>query len=169
MCAPTSVVVNRVSEQQQHVQPQPLVLWARLARDCAARTDRGAPSGSRFRRARCRAFDEVFWEHKMTRALERGTYYCRVCSSLPGLKRRFARRDRHFRAGARIAADAGFARFHGEDAEAAQFDAVALLQRALHLLEHGLHGHLGFGLGDAGLVDDFVDDVELDQNAPPAA
>src|SRR4051794_1059532 len=65
-------------------------------------------------------------------------------------------------AGARVAADAGLARTHVEDAEAAKFDAVALGERFLHGLEDGLNGHLGFCLGDAGLGHHFVDDVELD-------
>ena len=38
---------------------------------------------------------------------------------------RFARRNGHFGAGARIAADPGLARTHVEDSEASQFDAFA--------------------------------------------
>src|SRR3954466_9556867 len=63
---------------------------------------------------------------------------------------------------ARVATDTSFARTHVEDAEAAEFDAVALGERFLHGLEDGLNGHLGFCLGDAGLGHHFVDDIELD-------
>ena len=45
----------------------------------------------------------------------------------------FARRNVDFGAGARVAADAGFAGAHVEDAEAAQFDAVAA-DRAFFML-----------------------------------
>ena len=77
----------------------------------------------------------------------------------------FAGRNGDFRAGARIAADAGLARLHVEDAEAAQFDAVAVLERFLHPLEDRLDRHLGLGLGDAGPVHHFVDDIQLDHDA----
>src|ERR1019366_2819533 len=76
-----------------------------------------------------------------------------------------AGRDRDFRAGARIASDPRFARFHVEDSEATQFDAVARFERFLHGFEDRLDCHFGFGLGDAGAIHDFVDDVQLDQNS----
>lgn len=83
----------------------------------------------------------------------------------------FAGRDGDFCARTRIAADAGFTGFHGKDAEAAEFDPVAMFQSPFHFFKHGLHGHFGLGLGDTGLVDHFVDDIELDQtillNAAP--
>src|SRR5207249_3591587 len=67
-----------------------------------------------------------------------------------------------FSSGPRIASDAGLSRAHVEHAEAAQLDAVALGQSALHALEDRLHRLLGFCLGDAGLSHNFVDDIELD-------
>src|SRR5262249_39119954 len=73
----------------------------------------------------------------------------------------FAGRNVDLSAGARIAADAGLARTHIEHAEAAQFDAFALPQRLLHAGENCLYRQLSLGLGDAGLVDHFVDDIEL--------
>src|ERR1700722_12116007 len=81
----------------------------------------------------------------------------------------FARRNRNFSASARITADAGLARSHVEDAKAPQLIAIALLQRPPHALENGFDSELGLGLGNAGLVHDFVDDVELDHGLLPAA
>ena len=78
----------------------------------------------------------------------------------------FAGRNRDLRARARIASDAGFARLDGEHAETAKFNAVALFERALHFSEDGLDGHFGLRLGDSRLIDNFVDDIELDQGVP---
>jgi len=75
-----------------------------------------------------------------------------------------ARRYAHFSACTRVATDAGLAGTNVEDAEAAQFNAIALRQSLLHTLEDGLDGHFRFGLGDSRLVHDFVDDVEFDHN-----
>src|SRR5208283_5609706 len=75
---------------------------------------------------------------------------------------RLAGRDVDFRAGARVASDAGLARPHGEDAEAAQLNAVTVRQSLLHAFENGFDRHFGLGFGDAGLVDDFVDQVQFD-------
>jgi len=55
--------------------------------------------------------------------------------------------------------DAGLPRFHIENTEATQFNAVALRQGFLHGFEHGLYSHLSFSLGDARAVDDLIDDV----------
>src|ERR1700690_2670104 len=74
----------------------------------------------------------------------------------------FAGRDVDLRTGARIAPDAGLARPYGEDAKAPQLNAIALGERLLHAFEHGFDRHLRLGLGDAGLVDDFVDQVQFD-------
>ena len=49
--------------------------------------------------------------------------------------------------------------------EAAELDAVALFESALHFFKHGFDGHLRFGLRDAGLIHDLVNDIELDQKA----
>src|SRR5262245_50115685 len=76
-----------------------------------------------------------------------------------------SRRNGNFRTGARIAADAGLARLDVEDAKSPQFNAIALLESLLHGLKDGLDGHFGLGLGDAGTVHNFVDDIELDQGS----
>src|SRR5690348_8120260 len=73
-------------------------------------------------------------------------------------------RNGNFRASARIAPDACLARLDVEDAEAAQFDTVALLEGLLHRFEDGLYRHLSFGFSNAGPIHDFVDDVQLDQD-----
>jgi hypothetical protein len=57
----------------------------------------------------------------------------------------FARSDGDFCSGPRIAADACFAWFNSEDAEAAQFDAIASNQSLLHAFEDGVY--CGFCLG----------------------
>src|SRR4051794_16025789 len=75
----------------------------------------------------------------------------------------FAGGNRYFRAGAGVAANAGLAGFDGENAEAAEFDAITMFEGALHLLEYSFDGHFSLGFGDARLVNDFVDDVELNQ------
>jgi hypothetical protein len=76
----------------------------------------------------------------------------------------FAWWDAHLGASARIAADAGLARTDIEDSETPQFDSIALRQSLFHALEDGFHSHFSFGLGNARLVHDFVDDVEFDHN-----
>src|SRR5271169_6883243 len=75
---------------------------------------------------------------------------------------RFAGRYVDLRAGARVASDAGLARPHGEDAEAAQFDAIAPRQRLLHALKYGFNGGFGLGFGDSGFGDNFVDQIQFD-------
>src|SRR5262249_13475924 len=70
-------------------------------------------------------------------------------------------RNRNFGAGARIASDAGFSRTNVKYTKSAQFNAVAFGERALHALKNSLHRHLSFGFGNAGPVDDLVDDVEF--------
>src|SRR5882724_2840661 len=77
--------------------------------------------------------------------------------------------NRDFRTGSRVASDAGFARPYIEHAKASQFNAVTLSQGAAHALENSFDSQLSLGLGNAGLVDDFVDDVELDHWLLPAA
>ncbi len=56
-----------------------------------------------------------------------------------------ARRDVDLFAGAGIAADASLARLYAEDAEAAEFDALAAAKSLLQRFENGLDGLLGFG------------------------
>src|SRR5256885_1270012 len=81
----------------------------------------------------------------------------------------FAGRDRNFRAGARVPSDAGLSRPYVEHAKAPQFNAIAFGECSLHAFENSFHGRLGLGLGDAGLVDHFVDDVELNHRRLPTA
>jgi hypothetical protein len=73
----------------------------------------------------------------------------------------FARWDTDFRAGARVAANAGLPGLDVEDAKSTQFNAVALGKGSLHGLKDGFDRHLGLGLGDACAVDDLIDDVQL--------
>ena len=75
--------------------------------------------------------------------------------------------DVDFCAGAGIAADARFAGFYGEDAEAAEFDAVALGEGGLHGAEDGVDRGFGLGAGQAGALDDALDEVLLDQAGTP--
>ena len=77
----------------------------------------------------------------------------------------FPRRDSHLRASSRVPSDAGFPRTHVEDSEATQLNAISLAERLLHGLEDCLHRHLRFRLCDSRSVNDFVNDVELDQAA----
>jgi hypothetical protein len=78
-------------------------------------------------------------------------------------------RNGNFGAGARIASDAGLARAYVEDAKAPQLNAIALGERFFHALENSFDGELGFGLGDAGFIDDFVNDIQLDHEGLPLA
>jgi hypothetical protein len=74
-----------------------------------------------------------------------------------------ARGDGNFGARARIAPNTGLAWPHVEDAKAPQLDPLTLAECALHTLKDRFDGHLGLGFGDSGPVDNFVDDIELDQ------
>ena len=64
----------------------------------------------------------------------------------------FAWRDVDFFAGARIAADAGFARLDAEDAEAAQLDALSAAERILERFEYRLDRLFRLGAADVGVV-----------------
>ena len=75
----------------------------------------------------------------------------------------FSGSDADLSAGARIAADAGFARADAEDAESAQLDAVAGSQSLLQPLENGVDRGLGFGPRETCPFNDVMDDVLLDQ------
>ena len=74
----------------------------------------------------------------------------------------FARRDVNLFSGARIAADAGLARFDTEDAEASEFDALAAAESLLQGFENSLDGLLGLGAADVRRGDYGIYDVELD-------
>ena len=73
-----------------------------------------------------------------------------------------AGRDIDLSAGARVASNAGLARTHIKDSKSSQLNALALSQGLLHALEYGFHRHFGFGFGDTGFRDYYIDDVELD-------
>ncbi len=71
--------------------------------------------------------------------------------------------DADLGAGAGIAADAGFAGADTENAESAQFDALACSQGFLEALEDCIDCGLRLGAGQAGALDDLMDDILLDQ------
>src|ERR1051326_6334365 len=77
----------------------------------------------------------------------------------------FSGRNVHLCAGARVAADTGLARAHVKDSKSAQLNALALGQRFLHAVKHRFHGQLSLGFGDAGFVDHFIDDIELNHRS----
>jgi hypothetical protein len=79
----------------------------------------------------------------------------------------FARRDVHFFTGAGIAADAGLAGLDAEDAEAAEFDALAAAESLLQRFEYGFDGLLGFGAADVRSGDDGIYDIELNHAILP--
>ncbi len=76
--------------------------------------------------------------------------------------------DRNFGSGARVASNAGFARLDVEDAEAAEFDPIALAEGVLHRLEDGIHGRLCFGPWKTGALDYALDEILLNQWRPPS-
>jgi hypothetical protein len=73
----------------------------------------------------------------------------------------FAGRDADLFAGAGIAADAGFAGLDAEDAEAAEFDALAAAESLLERLENGFDRLLRLGAADESLGYNRVYDVQL--------
>ena len=75
----------------------------------------------------------------------------------------FARGYAHFGAGARIAADTGFAGANAEDAKSAQFDALAGGQGLLQALEDRIHRSLCLGARETRALDYMMDDVLLNQ------
>ena len=79
----------------------------------------------------------------------------------------FAGRNVDFFAGAGIAADAGLARFHAKDAEAAEFDALAAAESLLQRFENGFDRLLGFGAADVRRGHDGIYDVQLDHAILP--
>jgi hypothetical protein len=74
----------------------------------------------------------------------------------------FARGDGDLGAGARVAADAGLAGLDSEDAEAAELDAVAGSEGALHRLEDGVDGGFCLDAWEAGAFDHSLDKILLD-------
>ena len=73
----------------------------------------------------------------------------------------FAWRDVDLFAGARIAADAGFAGLDAENAEAAEFDALAATESLLERFEDGFDGLFRLGPADESFGDHGVDDIQL--------
>ena len=69
--------------------------------------------------------------------------------------------------GARVAAHAGFARFDGKYAEAAQLDAIVGSQGFLHGFKDSVHGGLRLGSRKAGAIDDTLNQVLLNQTDRP--
>ena len=65
--------------------------------------------------------------------------------------------------GARIAADTGFACADTENAESAQFDALAAGERLLETLEDRIHRSLCLGPRQSRTLDYMMDDVLLNQ------
>jgi hypothetical protein len=76
-------------------------------------------------------------------------------------------RDADFGSGARVASYAGFARPYVEDAETAQFDAVAAGEGALEAFKDSFDGGLGFDAGQSGTLNYLMYDVLLNQWLPP--
>jgi hypothetical protein len=80
-----------------------------------------------------------------------------------------SRSDTDFRAGARIAADAGFPGAHIEDAKAAELDALAFRQGALQRFKDGIDGRLGFVALQTGTLNHLVNNVLFNQGVLPSA
>jgi hypothetical protein len=81
---------------------------------------------------------------------------------------RFSGGDGDFSACSRVAADAGFAWFDGEDAEATQFNAVAGNQVLFHAIEDGVDGSLCFGPREAGTFNNPLYKILLNHLGPPS-
>ena len=75
--------------------------------------------------------------------------------------------DADFGSGAGITSYAGFARPHVEDAETAEFDAVAASEGALEAFKDSFDGGLGFDAGQSGTLNYLMYDVLLNQWLPP--
>jgi hypothetical protein len=81
---------------------------------------------------------------------------------LAGLEaHRFARRDADFLAGAGIAADAGLARAHVENAKAAKLDALSFAKGILHSFKDGFDGLFRFGPAHTGFIYYSVHNIQL--------
>jgi hypothetical protein len=64
----------------------------------------------------------------------------------------FAWSDGDFSACSRVASDAGFTRLDGEDAEAAQLDAIACDEGLFHAVEDGVYRRLCFSSWQSGTL-----------------
>jgi len=74
----------------------------------------------------------------------------------------FSWRDVDLRAGARIAADAGLARFYREDAEATQLNPIVGFECILHAVEDRIDSLFRFGLANTRPFDDLIHKIEFD-------
>ena len=74
----------------------------------------------------------------------------------------FAGGNADFFSGARVAADAGFAGLDAEDAEAAEFDALAAAESLLKRIKNRFDSLLGFGAADESFGYNRIHDVQLD-------
>ncbi len=75
----------------------------------------------------------------------------------------FAGGDAHFGSGAGVSSDSGFAGLDGEDAEAAELDAVAFDEALLHGFEDGVYGGFCLGAHQAGAFYDSLNKILFDQ------
>jgi len=75
----------------------------------------------------------------------------------------FAGGDAYLSAGAGIAADAGLAGANAEDAEAAQFEALAGREGLFKSFENRIHSRFSLGARQAGALNHLMNDVLLDQ------
>jgi hypothetical protein len=83
---------------------------------------------------------------------------------------RFAGGDIHFFAGARIAANAGLARLHGKNSEAAQFNSLAAAHAAFQRFKNRLDGLLGLDAAHPGPIElgqYGVHDIQFNQRSSP--
>ena len=76
----------------------------------------------------------------------------------------FPRRDADFSAGARIAADAGFASANAEDSETTEFNALARCESFFESFKHSVDCRFGLGAGQACALDHMVHDVLFNQS-----
>jgi len=74
----------------------------------------------------------------------------------------FAGRDADFGTGAGVAADARLAGLDGEDAEAAQLNAVAFAEGGLHGVEDDIHGSFCLGPWKTCALDNPLNQILLD-------
>jgi len=76
----------------------------------------------------------------------------------------FSGRDAYLGSGARIASDSGFAGADAENAESAQFNALARCKSFLQTFKHSVHCRFGLRAGQACALDHMVHDVLFNQS-----
>jgi len=76
-----------------------------------------------------------------------------------------AGRNGNLRPSTRVPPDASFSRPDVENPKTTQLDAITIAERFFHGFKDCLHSHFRFSLCDSRSVNDFVDDIELDQAA----